>query len=392
MLSEALKMETVRSTQSNVSFPIGPLGLIGMRGFEDFTKKVNDWIVKLRIESMGVSDPNFIVDASTKRFANGEGKGIINETVRGKDLFILTDVGNYNETYTMMGVTNHMSPDDHFQDLKRIISAADGKAERINIIMPLLYNGRQHKRMVRESLDCAEALRELSNYGVANIITFDAHDVRVQNAIPHVGFENGVAYYQFLKTLLQTVPDIKFDRDNMMIVSPDEGAVHRNLFYASIFQLELGVFYKVRDYSRLVNGRNPITAHEFIGGDVEGKDIIVLDDILSSGESILDIAKELKKRKARRVFFLVTYALFTNGLDVFDEYWDKGLIDGIYATNLTYLKPELSDKPWFNIVDMTKYVAKIIDGLNFNESLSPLISPANRVIDLMERVKRGEKI
>ncbi|MCR5695270.1 MAG: ribose-phosphate pyrophosphokinase [Clostridia bacterium] len=385
-------MDIVRSTQSNISFPIGPLAIIGMRGFEGFTKQVNDWIVKLRLENMGVSDTNFIIDASTKRFANGEGKGIINETVRGKDLFILTDVGNYNETYSMMGFTNHMSPDDHFQDLKWIISAADGKAKRINVIMPLLYNGRQHKRMVRESLDCAEALKELSNYDVANIITFDAHDVRVQNAIPHTGFENGVAYYQFLKSLLKTVPDIKFDRENMMIVSPDEGAVHRNLFYASIFQLELGVFYKVRDYSKLVNGRNPITSHEFIGGDVEGKDIIVVDDILSSGESILDIARELKKRKARRVFFLVTYALFTGGVDVFDEYYEKGLLDGVYATNLTYLKPELADKPWFNTVDMTKYVAKIIDDLNFNESLSSLIQPANRVIDLMERVKRGEKI
>ncbi|MBP1587946.1 MAG: ribose-phosphate pyrophosphokinase [Clostridia bacterium] len=385
-------MEIIRSTESNISFPIGPLALIGMRGFEKFTKDVNDWIVKLRLESMGVSDSNFIVNAETKRFANGEGKGIINETVRGRDLFILCDVGNYNETYDMMGFQNHMSPDDHFQDLKRIISAADGKAKRINIIMPLLYNGRQHKRMVRESLDCAEALRELSNYDVANIITFDAHDVRVQNAIPHVGFENGVAYYQFLKSLLQKEKDIKFDHDNMMIVSPDEGAVHRNLFYASIFKLDLGVFYKVRDYSKLVNGRNPIVAHEFIGGDVEGKDIIVIDDILSSGESILDIAKELKKRKAKRVFFMVTYALFTGGVEVFDEYYSQGLLDGVYATNLTYLRPELETRAWFNKVDMTKYVAKIIDDLNYNESLSGLISPSERVIALYEKVKNGEPI
>ncbi|MBQ3894146.1 MAG: ribose-phosphate pyrophosphokinase, partial [Clostridia bacterium] len=356
-------MEIVRSSQSNISFPIGPLALIGMRGYEKFTKQVNDWIVQLRLESMGVSDSNFIVDAQTKRFANGEGKGIINETVRGRDLFILCDVGNYSETYDMMGFTNHMSPDDHFQDLKRIISAADGKAKRINVIMPLLYNGRQHKRMVRESLDCAEALRELANYGVANIITFDAHDVRVQNAIPHVGFENGVAYYQFLKELLKTVPDLGFEHDDTMIVSPDEGAVHRNLFYASIFKLDLGVFYKVRDYGKLVNGRNPIVAHEFIGGDVAGKDIIVIDDILSSGESILDIAKELKKRKAKRVFFLVTYALFTGGVQVFDEYYANGLIDGVYATNLTYLRPELDGCEWFHKVDMTKYVAKIIDDL-----------------------------
>ena len=385
-------MELVRVSDIDKSFPIGPLALIGTRGMGDFTKRVNDWIVQARIEKMGCSEQNFILDAQTKRFANGEGKGIINETVRGKDLFILTDMGNYNETYNIMGFENHMSPDDHFQDLKRIISAADGKAKRISVVMPLLYNGRQHKRMVRESLDCAEALRELANYGVANIITFDAHDVRVQNAIPHVGFENGVAYYQFLKALIHNVPDIKFDKENMMIVSPDEGAVHRNLFYASIFGLDLGVFYKVRDYAHLVNGRNPIIAHEFIGGDVEGKDVIVVDDILSSGESILDIAKELKRRKARRIFFMVTYALFANGLEAFDEYYANGMFDGILATNLTFLRPELDERKWFYKVDMTKYVAKIIDNLNYNESLASLISPSERVINLVERVRNGEKV
>lgn len=246
--------------------------------------------------------------------------------------------------------------------------------------------------MVRESLDCAEGLKELANYGVSNIITFDAHDVRVQNAIPHVCFENGVAYYQFLKEMLRKVPDIKFDKQNMMIVSPDEGAVHRNLFYSSVFGLDLGVFYKVRDYSRLEGGRNPIVAHEFIGGDVEGKDVIVLDDILSSGESILDIAKELKRRKAKRVYFFVTYALFANGVDLFDQYYKDGLLDGVFATNLTYARPELEQREWFHTCDMTKYVAKIVDRLNHNESIAELISPANRVINLMEKVKRGEKV
>ncbi len=380
------------NTDAERALAFGPIALIGMRGFEDFTSQVNDWIVKGRKENGIPTAESYIVDAKCRRFANGEGKGIINESVRGKDIFILVDVGNYSETYQMLGFENHMSPDDHFQDLKRIISAVAGRAMRINVIMPLLYNGRQHKRMVRESLDCAEALKELANYGVANIITFDAHDVRVQNAIPHVSFENGVAYYQFLKALIHDIPDVKFDKENMMIVSPDEGAVHRNLFYASIFGLDLGVFYKVRDYSRLEGGRNPIIAHEFIGGDVEGKDIIVLDDILSSGESILDIAKELKARKARRIFFFETYALFTNGLDAFDKYYADGLIDGIFATNLTYARPELADRKWFHSVDMTKYVAKIIDRLNYNESIAGLISPSERVINLMERVKNGEKI
>ena len=384
-------MSPKRVCETDNSFPIGPLALIGMRGFDEFTEKVDKWIIEGRKETMGEERDTYRIKAQCPRFANGEGKGFIDQTVRGKDVFILCDVGNYSETYKIMGMENHMSPDDHFQDLKRMISAIGGKAKRINIIMPLLYNGRQHKRMVRESLDCAEALRELADYGVTNIITFDAHDVRVQNAIPHVGFENGAAYYQFVKAMLHDIPDVKFDKENMMIVSPDEGGVHRNLFYASIFGLDLGVFYKVRDFSRLENGRNPILRHEFIGGDVEGKDIIVVDDILSSGESMLDIAYELKRRKARRVFCMVTYALFTNGVEKFDKCYADGVLDRVYATNLTYRMPQLKSKPWFTEVDMTKYVAKIIDGLNYDESLSGLINPAQRVIDLMERVKKGEK-
>jgi len=376
---------------------VASLGLISMNGTQELGQKVDYYLQQFYQEKEfhpyeQHGDSSFLLEVDCPRFQSGDGKAMIHETVRGNDLYIMCDIGNYNCKYNLFGQQNSMSPDDHFQDLKRLISASAGKAKRINVVMPLLYNGRQHKRMVRESLDCAEALRELANYGVANIVTFDAHDVRVQNAIPHVGFENGAAYYQFLKELLKKFPDLKLDKESMMIVSPDEGAVHRNLFYASIFGLELGVFYKVRDYGKIVNGRNPIVAHEFIGGDVEGKDVIVIDDILSSGESILDIAKELKRRKARRIFFMVTYALFANGLDSFNEYYEKGMFDCILATNLTYLKPELKNCPWFAEVDMTKYVAKIIDHMNYNESLAELINPSNRVIKLMERVKNGEVI
>lgn len=385
-------MSAERVHMSEESFPIGSLALVAMKGFEDFANQVDKWLIEFHKENFGTAPDTFILKSRCPRFANGEGKGIIDETVRGKDLYILTDVGNYSETYPIVGFTNHMSPDDHYQDLKRIICAASGKAKRINVIMPLLYNGRQHKRMVRESLDSAEALRELANLGVENIVTFDAHDARVQNAIPHMGFENGAAYYQFIKAMLKNIPDIKFDKQNMVIVSPDEGAIHRNLFYASIFGLDLGVFYKVRDYSRIENGRNPIKAHEYIGGDVAGKDIIVVDDILSSGESMLDIAYELKRRNARRIFSMVTYPLFTNGVEKFDQCYAEGIIDRVISTNLTYRRPELAEKEWFIEADMTKYVAKIIDSLNYDESLAGLINPAQRVIDLMERVKKGEKI
>ncbi len=385
-------MNLERVSMSDKAFPIGSLGIIAMKGFEDFAEKVDKWLIEMHMEQFGTAPDSFIIKSRCPRFANGEGKGIIDETVRGKDLYILTDVGNYNVTYPIMGMTNHMSPDDHYQDLKRIIYACSGRAKKIHVIMPLLYNGRQHKRMVRESLDCAEAMRELADLGVENVITFDAHDSRVQNAIPHMGFENGAAYYQFIKALIHEVPDVKFDKEHTAIVSPDEGAIHRNLFYASIFGLDLGVFYKVRDYGRIENGRNPIIAHEYIGRDVEGKDIIVVDDILSSGESMLDIAYELKRRKAKRVFSMVTYPLFTSGVEKFDKCYADGMIDKVISTNLTYRRPELANKPWFVEADMTKYVAKIIDALNYDESLANLINPAQRVINLMERVKNGEKI
>lgn len=374
-----------RAPFSSLSLQVGNLGILAMENCRDLAVKVDGWLQEARAEIMGGKPHSFLIKSRCPRFGNGEAKGIIDESVRGKDLFILTDVGNYNCTYNFMGRQNAMSPDDHFQDLKRIISAVAGKAKRINVIMPFLYGGRQHKRVARESLDCALALHELQNLNVANIITFDAHDARVQNAIPFTGFENIMPHYQFIKALLMEVPDIKIDKEHMMIVSPDEGGIHRNIYYSSLFGIDLGVFYKRRDFSRMVNGRNPIVAHEFIGGDVEGKDILVVDDMLSSGDSVLDIAYELKKRKAARVFVAVTFALFTDGVDAFVKARKDGLIDKIFATNLTYRRPELASADWFVEVDMSKYVAKIIDSINYDESLGSLIDPSQRIMALMEK-------
>jgi ribose-phosphate pyrophosphokinase len=285
-----------------------------------------------------------------------------------------------------------MSPDDHYADLKRVISAIGGKAKRINVIMPFLYGGRQHKRAARESLDCASAMIELQNLGVTNIITFDAHDSRVSNAIPLTGFEDVHPYYQLMKSILREVPDIQVDKEHLMMISPDEGGIHRNLYYSTLFGLDLGIFVKRRDYSRIVNGRNPIVAHEFIGSSVKGKDVLIMDDMLSSGDSILDIARELKRRKAGRVFAAVTFALFTDGIKEFDKYHKKGLIDKIFATNLTYRRPELSETPWFVEVSMSKYIAKLVDALNYDESISVLFDPQQRIMNLLERHNRGEKI
>ena len=374
-----------RAPFSSLSLQVGNLGIIAMENCKDLAAKVDSWLQEARAEIMGGKPHSFLIKSRCPRFGNGEAKGIIDESVRGKDLFILTDVGNYNCTYNFMGRQNAMSPDDHFQDLKRIISAVAGKAKRINVIMPFLYGGRQHKRVARESLDCALALHELQNLNVANIITFDAHDARVQNAIPFTGFENVMPHYQFIKALLMEVPDIKIDKEHMMIVSPDEGGIHRNIYYSSLFGIDLGVFYKRRDFSRMVNGRNPIVAHEFIGGDVEGKDILVVDDMLSSGDSVLDIAYELKKRKVGRVFVAVTFALFTDGVDAFVKAHRDGLINKIFATNLTYRRPELANADWFVEVDMSKYVAKIIDSINYDESLGSLIDPSQRIMALMEK-------
>ena len=386
-------MSPERAPFSTLSFPVGPLGIIAMDSCKDLGAHVDKWLISERQKTMpGSESETYLVKSRCPRFSNGEAKAIIDESVRGKDIYILVDVGNYSCKYNFMGIENHMSPDEHYADLKRVISAIGGKAKRINVIMPFLYGGRQHKRSVRESLDCASALQELAALGVNNIITFDAHDARVSNAIPEVGFEDVHAYYQFIKALLHEVPDLKIDKDNMMMVSPDEGGIHRNLYYSTLFGINLGIFIKRRDYTTIVNGRNPIVAHEFIGDDVEGKDILVLDDMISSGDSMLDIAMELKRRKARRIFAATTYALFTDGIKEFQKCYEQGIIDKIFATNLTYRRPELKDAPWFVEVDMSKYIAKLIDALNYDESLGGIVNPAQRIMNLMQRRNCGEKI
>lgn len=385
-------MNRERAPFSSHSFPVGSLGLIGMESCNDLAQKVDKWLIAMRKENSNSKLSSFLIKNRCPRFGNGEAKGIIDESIRGKDLYILVDVGNYSCTYNFMGRENAKSPDDHFQDLKRIISAIGGKAKRINIIMPFLYGGRQHRRVIRESLDCALALHELHNLGISNIITFDAHDARVQNAIPNVGFENVLPYYQFIKALLVSEPDIKIDKENMMIVSPDEGGIHRNLYYSSLFGINLGIFIKRRDYSTMINGRNPIVAHEFIGDDVEGKDILVVDDMISSGDSLLDIAYELKRRNARKIYCAATYALFTDGVDAFNKAYEEGVLDRVFATNLTYRRPELQSAEWFVEVDMSKYIAKLIDALNYDESLGVLINPAQRIINLLDKHVKGEPI
>lgn len=382
------------------TIPVGPLGLIPLASCSELGKKVDQWLVAWRQEResehkstiafAGYQRDSYIVEAKTPRFGSGEGKGTIESSVRGDDLYIMVDVCNYNLTYTVCGMKNHMSPDDHFQDLKRVIAAAAGKARRINVIMPFLYESRQHKRSNRESLDCALALQELTGMGVENIITFDAHDPRVQNAIPLKGFETVQCTYQFIKYLLKAETSLQIDADHMMVISPDEGGMSRAVYFANVLGLDMGMFYKRRDYTRIVNGRNPIVAHEFLGSSVEGKDVLIIDDMISSGESMLDVAKELKRRKARKVFICSTFGLFTNGLSKFDEYYSNGLIDRILTTNLVYQTPELLSRPYYINVDMSKYIALIIDNLNHDDSLSELLNPTHRINKLLARY-RGEK-
>ena len=316
---------------------------------------------------------------------------MIKETVRGYDLYLLVDVTNYSLTYSVCGHTNHMSPDDHYQDLKRIIAAVGGKARRITVIMPMLYEGRQHKRATRESLDCALALQELTNMGVESIITFDAHDPRVQNSIPLNTFETVQPTYQFIKAILKNVPDIKMDADHMMVISPDEGGMSRAVYFANVLGLDMGMFYKRRDYTKIINGRNPIVAHEFLGDDVEGKDILIVDDIVSSGESMLDVASELKRRKANRIFVVSTFGLFTGGLDKFDKAYEEGLIYRLMTTNLVYQSPELLTKPYYINVDMSKYIALIIDTLNHDNSISGLLNPVERINKVLEKYNQTKK-
>lgn len=362
---------------------VAPLGIIAMDGAKELGEKINDYLVTWAKQS-GQDVDTFLIPCKCPRFQSGDAKALISKTVRGYDLFIICDTGNYSCTYPLFGYENHMSPDDHYQDLKRIIQAAGGKAHRINVIMPLLYGGRQHRRSYRESLDCAWMLQELHQMGVENILTFDAHDPRVMNAVPLMGFDNIIPSYQVLKTLLKSIPDIKCDKNHMMIVSPDEGAMARNMYYASILGVDLGMFYKRRDYATIVNGRNPIVAHEYLGDDVEGKDIFIADDIISSGESMLDIAYELKARKAKRIFAYATYSIFTNGLDNFDKAYNDGIIDGVFGTNLTYATDELKKREWFHAVDCSKYVSYFVAALNHEMSVSEIIDPSEKIKTLLE--------
>lgn len=367
---------------------IAPLGIIAMRGTERLARKIDRYLVDWARGS-AMEAESFLVEAECPRFSSGDAKGIIKSTVRGKDLFILIDVGNHDCSYSIFGKENSMSPDDHYQDLKRIIQAAGGKAHRISVIMPILYGGRQHRRNYRESLDCAVALQELERMGVSNLITFDAHDARVQNAVPLMGFDNVIPAYQVLKTLFRSQPELCIDPSRFMIVSPDEGAIFRNIYYASVLGVDLGMFYKRRDYSTVVNGRNPIVAHEYLGDTVEGKDIFIADDIIASGESMLDIAYELKKRRAGRIFSYATYPLFTAGLRDFDKACGEKIVDGVLGTNLTFLPQELKDRPWFHEVDVSKYIAYIVAAVNCGVSISTIIDPHEKIRHLLEKRREG---
>lgn len=391
-----------RNDRNLDNIPIGALGLISLEGCEEMGSKVNDYLVKRRREDghihkndvafSGYERDTYLVNAGVPRFGSGEAKGIIKESVRGMDLYLMVDVCNYSLTYSLTGHTNHMSPDDHYQNLKRVIAAVGGKARRLNVIMPFLYESRQHRRSSRESLDCALALQELVRMGVDNIITFDAHDPRVQNAIPLNGFETVRPTYQFVKGLLRRFDDLKIDSQHMMAISPDEGATERAVYLANVLNLDMGMFYKRRDYTRMVGGRNPIVAHEFLGSSVEGKDVIILDDMISSGDSILDVARQLKQRKAKRIFAAATFGLFTNGMDKFDKAYEEGIIDAILTINLIYQTPELLARPYYINCDMSKYIALMIDTLNHDGSISSILSPNERIQEAVARYNRGEEV
>ncbi len=380
------------------SIPVGPLGIIALESSKNIGQKVNNYITEWRKERVledttGISvgdyrKDSYLVESQCPRFGSGEAKGIIRSSVRGDDIYILLDVTNYSITYTVSGHLNHMSPDDHYQDLKRVIAAMAGKARRITVIMPFLYESRQHKRSARESLDCALALQELMNMGVESVITFDAHDPRVQNAIPLKTFETIRPTYQFIKALLRNVPDIQLDADHLMMISPDEGAMDRAVYFANVLGVDMGMFYKRRDYTVIENGKNPIVAHEFLGSNVEGKDVIVVDDMISSGDSMLDVAYELKKRKARRIFVCATFGLFTNGLKRFDEAYKEGLIYRIITTNLIYQTDELLSRPYYISADMSKYIAILIDTLNHDQSISDLLDPTDRIRKILKKYKK----
>ena len=384
------------------AIPVAPLKLIALDSAEKLGRSVNNYLVdyrqKVNNEKVkndpafhGYIESDYLVDCECPRFGSGEGKAVFHESVRGKDLFILLDVCNHSLTYSVNGYTNHKSPDDHYQDLKRVIAATNGKAHRINVIMPFLYEGRQHKRSGRESLDCAYALEELSSMGVTNFITFDAHDPRVQNATPLRGFDNFTPPYQFIRSLLEVEKDLIIDKDHLVVISPDEGALDRAVYFANVLGVNTGMFYKRRDYSTIVNGKNPIVAHEFLGDSLDGRDVIIIDDMISSGESMLDTAKQLKEMHANRVFICCTFGLFTNGLKAFDEAYAKGVFERVITTNLTYLPPELNDKPYFVKADMSRFLASIIDFMNHDISMANVLTPTEKIHAALEKYNRREE-
>ncbi len=385
------------TNQSAYTLPVAPLGIAALESCREMGEKVNDHIVGFRrdpdrqfpdnLPDFAHQRESFLIDCQCPRFGTGEGKGILEESVRGKDLFVMVDVCNYSLTYTVCGHPNHMSPDDHYQDLKRIISAANGKARRISVVMPFLYEGRQHERTKRESLDCAMALQELANMGVSNMITFDANDPRVQNAIPLQGFDIFYPPYQFVKALLRAEPDLPIDKDHLMIISPDEGAMDRAVYLANVLGVDMGMFYKRRDYSRQTGGMNPIVAHEFLGNDPKGKNVIIIDDMISSGERVLSTARQIRARGAEKVFICTTFGLFTEGFEPFDDAYEKGTFDRLLTTNLTYLPPEAFEKPYFVMADMSKFIALIIDSYNHDISMESVLDPTERIHRFLENRK-----
>lgn len=381
------------------TIPYGPLGIIALPGTEALAAKIDNYLVKWRAEQAAAHKENiafygyqrdtYLIDTTIARFGSGEGKAVINDSIRGYDLYIIVDCFNYSVKYNMYGMEVPKSPDDHFSDLKRVISAASSKAKRINVIMPMLYEGRQHKRSSRESLDCAMALQELTTLGVENIITFDAHDQRVQNSIPHKSFENVMPTYQMIKAIVNNVDDLSVDPDHLMIISPDEGAMHRCIYFATQLGVNLGMFYKRRDYTRVVNGRNPIVAHQYLGDSVEGKDIIIVDDMISSGESMLEVAKKLKELKARRIFVCTAFGLFCNGLEIFDKAHEDGVFEKVFTTNGVYQSPELLSRDWYQSVELSKYLAYFLDTINHDLSVSTLLDNSNKIDALLK--KKGLK-
>lgn len=392
-------MRTINIPTSE-TIPVAPLKIVALDSCKALGDQVNNYIVESRhsqvnehahtLAFLGYEADKYLVDAVCPRFGSGEAKAVIKESIRGTDLYILVDVTNRNISYDLCGQPTYMSPDDHFQDLKRIIAASNGKAHRINVIMPFLYEGRQHKRSKRESLDCALALQELSDMGVENIITFDAHDPRVQNAIPIRGFDNFFTTLQFIREFLYTENDLIIDKDHLIMISPDEGGMSRSVYYSNVLGVDMGMFYKRRDYSTIINGKNPIVAHEYLGTTVENKDVFIVDDMIASGESILDVARELKERKAKRVFIGATFGLFTEGTDKFDKAYEEGIIDRIYTTNLTYCPEELFSKPYYKSVDISKYIALIIDTLNHDTSVDKILNPTSRIQELLQEFRNGE--